>query len=101
MKKIKLTKELFFNTLPKLKKYKPVITRTGLIRLGKRNKGYEMCPLTALRKELTGVAGDIYKINDYFTNEHLVDSIASAADSQFYFRTFSKYRNEMIKVLGL
>ena len=101
MKKIKLTKELFFNTLPKLKKYKPVLTRTGFIRFGKRNKGYEMCPLTALRKELTGIAGDIYKVEDYFPNSSVAEQIVQAADDQLHSGTVIKYRNEMIKVLGL
>lgn len=98
MKQIKLTKELFFDTLPKLKKYKPVVTRRGLIRLGRKKKGYTMCPLTALRKELIGVAGDITKIEDYFTNDALCARIVHAADSIIH---YSKLRKQILKELGL
>ena len=97
-KQIKLTKKLFFDTLPKLRKYKPVITRFGFIRFGKRNKGYEMCPLTAFRKELTGVAGDMYKAEDYFPSQFGGD-VVSASDNNPAHKHL--LRNKMIKLLGL
>ena len=96
-KQIRLTRKLFLNTLPKLKKYHPVITRNGLIRLGRKTKGYTMCPLTAYRKELTGVAGDMGQVLGYF-KEELADQIVDAADYNF---ENNKLRKQIIKLLGL
>lgn len=103
MEKINMTVEKFFRSLPKLRKYKPVVTKSGRIRLGPKNKGYSMCPLTALRKELTGVAGDMSRADDYFEfsdNKNGAETLMCAADCD-YFRDAMVYRQRMLKGLGL
>lgn len=109
MEKIDMTVKKFFSSLPKLRKYKPVVTKSGRIRLGQKTKGYSMCPLTALRKELTGVAGDINHVYDYFKfkedkNDKLdftITTLVEAADYKTHSKDEIKYRKRMLEGLGL
>lgn len=99
IEKLEITEQGFLKTLPKLKKYKPVLTANGLIRFGKRKKDYAMCPLTAYRKEVTGVAGNLYLAGDYFTNYDLTTKIVCAADNTRI--QYLGFRKKMLKALGL